>query len=259
MELPPWVLAICDFSCVRSSVLSCVTPMTARQILVVEDDSAIRRGVLDALKFAGYEVFEAATFADGCSSALQRTYDLLLLDLVLPGGSGLDILRSVRDVRPMQPVIILTARGAEEDRVRGLQLGADDYVVKPFSVRELMARVQAVLRRAPEAGDSDRASIELNGTVVDLARREVRFEDGTSCELSSRELDLLRYLTRNNDRAISRDELLQNVWGLDARGISTRTIDMHVTRLREKLRESPHEPQFLLTVRGKGYMFRRES
>ncbi len=224
-----------------------------QQILTVEDDAAIRRGIVDSLRFAGYAPFEAADGKVGLQMATERSFDLLLLDLVLPGCGGLEILKAVRDVRPTQPVIILTARGEEADRVTGLQLGADDYVVKPFSVKELLARVEAVLRRSPER-PQEINQIGLPGGTVDLARCEVRFHDGQQVALSEKEVELLRYLATNPGRAISRDELLQRVWQLSPRGLATRTIDMHVTRLREKLRDDPSEPAIVLTVRGKGYM-----
>ena len=233
--------------------------MASRCILTVEDDLAIRRGVVDALSASGYRVLEAARAPEAAAMALSEQYDLLLLDLVLPGGSGLDVLRAVRDARPTQPVIILTAKGDEDDRVAGLSLGADDYVVKPFSVRELLARVDAVLRRVPE-NIHERAIIRFGlGGQIDLARREIRHADGERAELSERETDLLRYMSLRADRAVSRDELLANVWGLDARGVSTRTIDMHIVRLREKLRDPSPSPEILLTVRGKGYMLALES
>jgi len=223
-------------------------------ILIVEDDAAIRRGVVDALRFAGFEAVEAADGKAGLELALSRSYDLLLLDLVLPLRGGLEVLREVRARRHTQPVIILTARGEENDRVAGLQLGADDYVVKPFSVKELLARIEAVLRRSPER-PREVSQIELPGLVADLARCEIRYNDGGRVELSDKESEMLRYLASHAGRAISREELLQRVWQLDPRGLSTRTIDMHVTRLREKLRDDATKPRLVLTVRGKGYMF----
>jgi len=229
----------------------------SQQILTIEDDPAIRRGIVDALRFAGYEPLEASRADQGLQMALGRQFDLLLLDLVLPGGDGLDILREVRRVRPTLPVIILTARGDENDRVRGLHEGADDYVVKPFSVRELLARVEAVLRRSPER-PLDVCRIPIRGGQIDLARCEVRFDDGQREELSERELELLRYLASNPGRAIARDEILANVWRITPQGLATRTVDMHVARLREKLRDDPAQPRILLTVRGKGYMISRE-
>jgi DNA-binding response OmpR family regulator len=223
-------------------------------VLTVEDDPAIRRGIVDAMRFAGYGVLEAARGDTGRDMAIASSYDLLLLDLVLPAVDGLDILRAVRKVKPTQPVIILTARGEENDRVAGLRLGADDYVVKPFSVKELLARVEAVLRRSPER-PQDLSQVTLPSAVADLARFEVRFNDGSRTELSDKEVELLRYLAGNAGRAITRDELLERVWQISPRGLSTRTIDMHVTRLREKLRDNSDSPQVILTVRGKGYMF----
>lgn len=227
--------------------------MTKQQILVIEDDAAIRQGIVDALTFEGYATYEAGTAARGREMALSVACDLILLDLILPGGDGLEILREVRQTRPTLPVVILTARGAEDDRVKGLQLGADDYVVKPFSVKELLARVAAVLRRSPER-PLDVTDIKIPGGIADLARCEVRFDDGQREELSEREIELLRYLAQNTGRAISRDEILSRVWGLDPSGIETRTIDMHIARLRDKLRDNGSQPHVLLTVRGKGYM-----
>lgn len=226
--------------------------MSRSCVLVVEDDAAIRQGVLDALSFEGYDTRSAARGDEGLRAALEDGCDLVLLDLVLPARDGLDVLAEIRRARPTLPVIIMTARGDENDRVRGLQLGADDYVVKPFSIRELLARVAAVLRRSPERPDT-LSELPIAGGTVDLARREVRFDDGTRAELSERECELVRYLAGSADRAISREEILSRVWQLDPKGIETRTIDMHVARLREKLRDDPAAPRAILTVRGRGY------
>lgn len=225
----------------------------ARTVLVIEDDHAIRRGLLDALRADGYALFDAADGEAGLKAALQVECDLILLDLALPKMPGLEILKEVRRVRPTLPVIILTAMGGEKDRVAGLKLGADDYVVKPFSVSELLARVEAVMRRSAER-PQDVAEIAFPAGTIDLERCEVRYGDGGRAELSERERELIRYLASNPGRAISRDEILARVWRLDPRGLSTRTIDMHVARLREKLRDDAEAPAFLLTVRGKGYM-----
>jgi DNA-binding response OmpR family regulator len=230
--------------------------MPAFRILTIEDDAAIRRGIADALAFAGYEVLQAADGRQGCHDAVSREYDLLLLDMVLPGLSGLEILREVRNAHPTLPVIILSARGEEQDRVTGLKLGADDYVVKPFSVDELLARIEAVLRRSP-GRPTDVSSVPIPGGTIDFARCEVQFDNGDREELSERERMLLRYFARHVGRAITREELLANVWQIDARGVTTRTIDMHIARLREKLRDAGAEPHVLLTVRGTGYMLAR--
>jgi DNA-binding response OmpR family regulator len=225
-----------------------------KKILVIEDDAAIRRGIVDALTFAEYDVIEASDGNEGIRVAVRAGYDLLLLDLVMPGPDGLQILAEVRTVKPTVPVIILTARGEENDRVKGLKLGADDYIVKPFSVKELLARIEAVMRRTPERA-TDMKKVNFPGGVADLERREVRFNNGKACELSDREIELLRYLAGNAGRAISRDELLRRVWKIDPDNILTRTIDMHIARLREKLRDDPDEPKIIATVRNKGYMF----
>lgn len=227
--------------------------MHSRRILVVEDDAAIRRGIVDALTFSGFEVLQSGHGIEAQKLAVSASFDLLLLDVVLPGLSGFEILKAVRAIRPILPVILLTARGEESDKVHGLRLGADDYVVKPFSIRELIARVEAVLRRSPERPNQIE-QLTLPGGVADLARREVRFKDGSRSELSEREVDLLRYLASNPGRAISRDEILMRVWRLDPRHLETRTIDMHIANLRTKVRDSASEPRVVLTVRGKGYM-----
>jgi len=233
--------------------------MQRKRILVIEDDAPIRRGIVDALAFEGFQTHEAATLADGLDMALGADCDLILLDLVLPSGKsadgdGMSILAKVRKTRPTLPVIILTARGGDADRVKGLRLGADDYVVKPFSVDELMARVDAVLRRSPQR-PTDLRRVDIPTGHVDLDAATVRFDDGETVSLADREAELLRYLAQNTARPISRQELLANVWRIDPGGVDTRTIDMHIARLREKLRDDPQQPKLVLTVRGKGYMF----
>lgn len=227
-------------------------------ILTIEDDEAIRLGIVDALKYQSFNVIEASNGRDGLVAANESEYDLLLLDLALPGISGFDILESVRKKRPTQPIIVLTAKGDEYDRVRGLKLGADDYVVKPFSIRELIARIEAVLRRSPER-PIDVSSFGFANGEVDFDRREIRYLDGTRSDLSEKECELLNYLVSNRGRAISRDELLANVWRLNPKGISTRTIDMHIARIRDKLKDCSSKPEILITVRGKGYMFAFEN
>lgn len=222
-------------------------------ILVVEDDPAIRRGLCDALRYGGFRVHECADGPSAVANAIGVAVDLVLLDVVLPGMDGFHVLAEIRRARPTLPVIMVTARGAENDRVSGLRNGADDYVVKPFSPKELLARVEAVLRRSAER-PLDVACVELAGRRIDLERREVRHADGAVEPLSEREADLLRYLASCAGRAVSREELLRSVWGLDPRGVETRTVDMHVVRLREKLRDDPAEPVVIVTVRAKGYM-----
>jgi DNA-binding response OmpR family regulator len=228
--------------------------MAATRILVVEDDDAIRRGIVDVLRFQGYVVAEAAHGDEALAMALEPNHDLLLLDLILPGKQGLEILQEVRQAYPTLPVIIITAKGEESDRVNGLNLGADDYVVKPFSVKELLARIEAVLRRSPErpqpAGEA-----RFDTGKANLSTGEVQFKNGKICRLLPMELDLLRYLASNSGRAVSREEILSRVWHMKLTGAETRTVDMHVARLREKLRDSVLHPRVIRTIRGKGYVF----
>jgi DNA-binding response OmpR family regulator len=226
--------------------------MERHRVLVVEDDRSIREGIADALGFQGYAAAQAERGDVGLTKALHGGCDLVILDLVLPGADGLTVLREIRRAHPTLPVIILTARGEESERVRGLREGADDYVVKPFSIRELLARVDAVLRRSPER-PTDVASVSVPGGVADLVKREVRFEDGERCELSEREAELLRYLAASSGRIVAREELLSRVWGVNPKAVETRTVDMHVARLRDKLRDETGT--LLVTVRGRGYRF----
>lgn len=227
-----------------------------RTVLVVEDDPAIRTGLLDALAFAGYRTTSAGKAQDGLQQAIAADLDLVILDVVLPDGSGFDVLQQIRRSRPRLPVIMVTARGAEPDRIFGLKHGADDYVVKPFSAGELLARVEAVLRRSAER-PLDVEQCQLPGCRVDFARREVTHQDGSVHTLSDKETDILRYLVSNPGRAIPRAELLQRVWGFDPAGMHTRTIDMHVLRLREKLGDDAEQAKVIVTVRGLGYMLQQ--
>ena len=230
--------------------------MERYRVLIIEDDEAVREGLVDALTYNGYRTFEAEDGPAGRDKAIRVDCDLILLDLILPGLDGLEILKEVRDTRPSLPVIILTARGEENERVRGLQSGADDYVVKPFSIKELLARVEAVLRRSPER-PADVHRLDLPAGVADFDRAEVRFHDGERVELSEREAELLRYFAANCERVISRDEILSRVWRVNPSGLYTRTVDMHVARLREKLRDDAPDPSVIVTVRGRGYMLAR--
>jgi DNA-binding response OmpR family regulator len=223
-------------------------------ILVIEDDAAIRRGLCDALDFKGYAVESCARGDQGLEAALAGSPDLVLLDVLLPGKDGFSVLRDLRNARPRLPVIMLTARGDEEDRVRGLEEGADDYVVKPFSATELLARVEAVLRRSAER-PTDVRSLVLGDRTVDFERLEIVFGNGKTLRISDLEGSIIRYLAVNPGRPIDRKELLQHVWGGNTREMETRTVDMHIRRLREKLERDPTSPERITTVRNKGYMF----
>ena len=224
--------------------------MSEITILVIEDDSAVRQGIVDVLEYAGYRTLEAADGHRGMELALKANFRLLLLDLVMPGPSGFEILAALKRKRPGQAVIILSARGEEADRVRGLVNGADDYVVKPFSMKELLARVDAVLRRTCERS-APADSRPIPGGEVDFKERTLIYQDGRRVELSERENDLLRYLIDTQGRIVSREEILRQLWGLDPDRTETRTIDMHIMHLRTKLGDS--DQSLLATVRGKGY------
>lgn len=229
--------------------------MSATHIVVVEDEPAIRRGVVDALRATGYAVAEAADGAEGLQAAVRREVDLVLLDLLLPKMDGLEVLAELRKVRPTLPVIVLTARGTEEDRVRGLKMGADDYVVKPFSARELLARVEAVLRRSVDR-PADVRRARLGDAQIDFDRREVTWSADARLELSETEVSILSFLVANRKRAVSREELLTRLWGIGPSGIETRTVDMHIARLRHKLRNpsGKNHLEAIVTVRAMGYM-----
>ncbi|MDF1714820.1 MAG: response regulator transcription factor [Akkermansiaceae bacterium] len=223
--------------------------MSVPTILVVEDDSAVRQGVVDALTFAGYEVLSVSDGRAGREAALSARYDLLLLDLILPHLTGFDILEALQESRAGQAVIILSAKGEENDRIKGLKMGADDYVMKPFSARELLARVDAVLRRTTER-QALSGKYEVAGRVIDISGSEIVYE-GARHELSEREIGVLKYLIANPGRPVPRDELLRHVWGIDPNRIETRTVDMHVAHIRKKLGD--HSQEILETVRGRGY------
>lgn len=229
--------------------------MHPARIVVVEDEQPIRRGVADALRASGYEVAEAGDGVKGLDEAVRAGVDLVLLDLLLPRRDGLEVLRLLRTTRPTLPVIILTARGTEDDRVRGLKMGADDYVVKPFSARELLARVEAVLRRSL-GRPAEVQGARLGRAVIDLERREVCWSERERGELSETECAILCFLVAHHKRAVSRDELLTRIWGIEPQGLETRTVDMHIARLRTKLRDPSGRPtpEAILTVRAHGYM-----
>lgn len=228
---------------------------TKRTVVIIEDEEAIRRGIVDVLTMAGFQTAEAADGVAGLEEAKRAGVDLILLDLLLPKMDGFDVLNELRLSHPALPVIILTARGSEDDRVRGLRSGADDYVVKPFSARELLARVEAVLRRSPERPEPA-ITISAGDTVVDCARREVCYANDKRIALSEMEAAILLRLASHSGRSVSREELLSCVWGLRDGTVETRAIDMHITRLRQKLTGESSDSSFewIVTVRGKGYM-----
>lgn len=223
------------------------------RILIVEDEPAIRTGLVDVFTYHGFAVTEAADGEAGWRAARGGRFDLLLLDVMLPGIDGFEICRRVRAADREIAVILLTARSTDEDVIHGLQLGADDYVAKPFSVAELVLRVNAVLRRTrPGTAPAPRFALP-GGIEIDPARLQGRRGE-TTLAFTRREMDLLQYLHAQRERAVGREELLQRVWGYtNAVEIETRTVDIHIAKLRRKLETDPADPRVLLTVRGAGY------
>ncbi|HEU4617425.1 MAG TPA: response regulator transcription factor [Gammaproteobacteria bacterium] len=222
------------------------------RILVVEDEAAIRDGLADLLVYHGYEVDAVGDGRAGLEKALSGRYDLVLLDVMLPGRDGFSICDAVRQADREQPIIMLTAKTSDADIVNGLALGADDYVAKPFSVAELVLRVKAVLRRA-RTGLPQAALIRLEGVEIDTLNL-AGTRSGERVEFTRREIEILQYLHSNAARPVSRAELLTRVWGYDRNAdIETRTVDIHIAKLRRKIEPDPKEPRNLVTVRGAGY------
>ena len=220
-------------------------------ILIVEDEPAMASGLKDNLEFEGYIVRIACDGEEALASAAESPPDLILLDLMLPRRNGLDVCRELRRRGLSVPIIMLTARSQETDKVVGLELGADDYVTKPFSVRELMARVHVQLRRIASEGSVEHfrfGEIELDFKRHHAAR------GGRLLHLTAREFDLLRYFVRRRGETVSRDELLDKVWGMAAYPLS-RTVDNHIAKLRQKIERLPADPEYLITVHGLGYKF----
>ena len=223
-------------------------------VLFVEDEEALRMTVGDRLRNEGYAVECAPDGDQGFLKATQIPFDLIILDVMLPRKSGFDVCRDIRQAGLITPILMLTARGHTSDKVNGLKIGADDYVTKPFNMRELMARVEALLRRAPSRPVAQAAAFSFGSIRVDLVGTEAT-RDGEALNLSAREFQLLRYFIEHRGATLSRDELLKQVWGYSA-DMYTRTVDVHVASLRQKLEEDPKQPKFIVTVQGLGYKFR---
>lgn len=226
---------------------------TKQRILIVEDEAAIRSGLIDVFVYHGYDVDSAAEGPEGLQKALTGTFDMVLLDVMLPGMDGFEICNRIRSQDRDQPIIMLTAKTSDEDIIHGLSLGADDYVAKPFSVAQLVLRVQAVLRRARHDAN-DTHLIQLGDDItVDTRNLEARRGDMT-CVFTRREIEILQYLHANTDRPVSREELLNKVWGYAKNlDLETRTVDIHIAKLRRKIEPESDDPRFLVTVRGAGY------
>ena len=225
------------------------------KILIVEDEEPIRRGLLDLFVFHGYEVETESDGARGLERALRNSFDLVILDVMLPSLDGYSICNQLREKSRSQAIILLTAKASEEDIITGLTFGADDYVTKPFSVRQLVLRAEAVLRRTVRAHVRER-SIQLTSTLqVDPGNLSAQFAgEKESIVLTRREVEILCYLHHHRDRPVPREELLAEVWGYArAEMIETRTVDIHIAKLRRKIESDPKNPQILSTVRGEGY------
>jgi DNA-binding response OmpR family regulator len=218
------------------------------RILVVEDEAGLREGLIDLLSGDGHEVTAVADGATAAATGIAETWDLVVLDLMLPRLNGMDVCRRLRGARPGMPILMLTARGSADDKVRGLGEGADDYVTKPFSARELLARVRALGRRAPAEVTEH---IDVDGAVLDFARLAVK-RDGVTTALTPREVGLLRWLHRQRGRAVSRGEILEQVFGQRA-DLHTRAVDMAVVVLRKKVERDPAHPRIIVSVKGAGY------
>ena len=222
------------------------------KVLIVEDDDSMATALTDGFKYEGYEVVLVRDGVEGLRMSKEAKPDLMILDVMMPKMNGLDVCREIRKAGNPVPIIMLTARGQEIDKVLGLKLGADDYVTKPFGFLELMARVEAVLRRASgRAGQME--SYQFGDVTADFEKGEIR-KKGELLEFSPREIRLLQYLIDNRGKVVAREKLLDAVWDYDSAPV-TRTVDMHIAKLRKKIEESPAEPRYIVTVHGMGYKF----
>jgi DNA-binding response OmpR family regulator len=226
--------------------------MAPTKILVVEDEPAMVAGLRDNFEYEGFEVITALDGVEGLEKALKQSPDLVVLDVMMPRMSGLDVCKQLKAKHPSIPIIMLTARGQEVDKVVGLELGADDYVTKPFSIRELLARVKAVLRRAKTL-PKEQEQYKFGDVEVNLRKYQVT-RAGRPVEFSSKEFELLKHFLCHSGETLSRDRLLDEVWGFESFP-TTRTVDAHIVRIRQKLEPVPDHPRFFLTVHGVGYKF----
>jgi DNA-binding response OmpR family regulator len=223
------------------------------KILIVEDEPNMVAGLRDNFEFEGYQVISAPDGVAGLERALSESPDLVILDVMMPRMSGMDVCKQLKSKKPFIPIIMLTARGQEVDKVVGLELGADDYVTKPFSIRELLARVKAVLRRAGMTAKPQQEKYSFGEVEVNLRSCQVS-KKGKALDFSSKEFELLKFFLHHPGETLTRDRLLEEVWGYD-HFPTTRTVDAHIVRLRHKVEPKPDEPRFILTVHGTGYKF----
>jgi len=228
------------------------------KILVVEDEPSLIFTLRDTLESEGYDVVVSEEGTQAIEMVKEHKPDLMLLDIMLPGKSGYDIMDELRKEKYTFPVIMLTAKDQEPDKVKGLSLGADDYLTKPFGVKELLARIEARLRRAGTYSTSGEVDIlQLGEVKIDLMEGMVYRPDGEEIELTSREVELIRYLLKSANEPVSRDELLEKVWRYEF-STNTRTVDVHISKLRAKIEIHPDDPRYLITLHGVGYMLRNK-
>ena len=231
-------------------------PNKTIKILVVEDEPSLIFTLRDTLESEGYQVFVSEDGSHAVEIVQEHSPDLMILDIMLPGKSGYDICKEVRALKYTFPIIMLTAKDQEIDKVKGLNLGADDYLTKPFGVKELLARIQARLRRAGTYSSSSEVEmLNLGSVKIDLLESEVVFPDGTVNELTAREVELIRYLLSAKGEPVSRDELLEKVWRYEY-STNTRTVDVHISKLRAKIEVAPDDPRYLITLHGVGYLLK---
>ena len=223
------------------------------RILIIEDEVAIREGLLDVFVYHGYDVDFSGNGTEGLQKALTGNFDLILLDVMLPGLNGFEICNQIREKDRDQAIIMLTAKSSDEDIIEGLSLGADDYVAKPFSIAQLLLRVQAVLRRTHKILEQNKQIQLSENRIIDCQNLSGLFDDKT-VSFTRREIEILLYLNNNSQRPVSRDELLHKVWGYAADvDLETRTVDIHIAKLRRKIEQDSSQPKYLITVRGAGY------
>ncbi len=226
--------------------------MSKLKLLIVEDEQAILQGLIDVFVYHGFDVDSAVDGISGLQKSLTGEYELILLDVMLPHMDGFSLCNKIREQDKDQPIIMLTAKSSEQDIINGLSLGADDYIAKPFSVRELVLRVNSVLKRS-RSSCADNPILKLATMEIDCANL-LQINSDNPCSFSRRELDILQYLQRNRQRPVSREELLEQVWGYrQADAIETRTVDIHIAKLRRKIEVDPKQPRCIVTIRGEGY------
>ncbi|MDP8245771.1 MAG: response regulator transcription factor [Candidatus Hinthialibacter antarcticus] len=223
------------------------------RILIIEDEPDMRRGLQDNLEFENYMVVTTANGVEGLRLAQKEEFDLILLDLMLPGMDGIDVCRHLKDGGSLTPIIMLTARGSEADKIEGLEIGADDYITKPFSLRELLARIKAILRRTQIEPRESIHTFQFSDVTLDFDHMTAT-KNGEELEFSPREMEIMKLLVESEGKIVSREQFLKQVWGYD-NVPATRTVDNHIAKLRQKIEIEPDSPQHIITAHRQGYRF----